>query len=50
MLFEVGLLHVFRFMAELKENHNSKRREDEEDDFGDNWISFAFNSKSLCLR
>jgi hypothetical protein len=63
MLFEVGLLYVFRFIAELKENNSLRpalsdgpasiiygRREDEEGYFGDNWISLAFNSKSLCLR
>ena len=50
MLFEVGLLYVFRFIAELKENHNSERRENEEGDLCDNRINFTFNSESLCLR
>jgi len=50
MLIEFGLLNVFRFVLELKENYNSERRENEENDFSDNRINLNFNSESLCLR
>jgi len=50
ILIEFGLLYALRVIAELKENCNSERRENEEDDLRDNWINFTFNSESLCLR
>ena len=50
MLIEFGLLNVFRYIAELKENHDSERRENEENDLCDNRINFTFNGESLCLR
>lgn len=29
---------------------NYGRREDEESDYGDNWVNLVFNSRNLCLR
>jgi hypothetical protein len=50
VLFEFGLVCVFRFIAELRESHNYERRKDEESDFCNNRINFTFDGKSLCLR
>ena len=50
MFIEFGLLYLFCVLAELKENNNSERRKDEEDDFCDSWGNFTFSNKSLCLR
>ncbi len=49
MLIELGVLYMFRILAELRNNQNCERGENEEDKFYIVFVNSDVSRHSLCL-